>query len=41
VIAGGVAGAFALHGIASAIRARKQPIARHEPDGVTAEGKEG
>ncbi len=41
VIAGGVAGAFALHGIASAIRARKQPIARHETDGVTAEGKEG
>jgi len=41
VIAGGVAGAFALHGIASAIRARQQPIARHEKDGVTAEGKEG
>ncbi len=40
-IVGGVAAVFAAHGIASAIRARRQPLAKHETDGVTATGPEG
>ncbi len=40
-IVGGVAAVFAAHGVLSAIRARRQPLARHEKDGVTAEGPEG
>ncbi len=43
-ILGGVAGVFAAHGILSAVRARRQPIAAHEEEGVSAqapEGKEG
>lgn len=40
-IVGGVAAVFATHGILSSIRARRQPIARHEKDGVMAEGAEG
>lgn len=31
-IVAGVAAAFAAHGVASYVRARKQPIARHEPE---------
>lgn len=40
-IVGGVAAVFAAHGVLSAIRARRQPLARHEKDGVMAEGPEG
>ena len=40
-IVGGVAAVFAAHGVISAVRAKRQPLARHEKDGVTAEGKEG
>ncbi len=41
VIVGGVAAVFAAHGVLSAVRARQQPLARHEADGVSAEGAEG
>ncbi len=40
-IVGGVAAVFAAHGVLSAIRARREPLARHEMEGTTAEGPEG
>jgi hydrogenase small subunit len=40
-VVGGVAAVFAAHGVISALRARRQPIASHEADGVNAEAKEG
>jgi hydrogenase small subunit len=40
-IVGGVAAAFAAHGVISALRARRQPIASHEADGINAEFPEG
>ncbi len=39
-IVGGVAAVFAAHGVLSAIRARREPLARHEMEGTTAEGPE-
>jgi len=36
-VVGGVAAAFAAHAVASAVRARRQPIARHGAEEVTAE----
>ncbi len=36
-VVGVVTAAFAAHGVISAVRARQQPIASHEKDGVTAE----
>ncbi|MCS6845700.1 MAG: hydrogenase small subunit [Caldilineales bacterium] len=36
-IVGGVTAAFAAHGVASAVRARRHPIARHEEGQVTAQ----
>ncbi|MCX7853966.1 MAG: hypothetical protein N2383_14460, partial [Caldilineales bacterium] len=36
-IVAGVAAAFAAHGIASYVRARKQPLATHEPEGPPVE----
>jgi hydrogenase small subunit len=40
-IVGGVAAAFAAHGVLSAIRARQQPIARHGEETVNAQADEG
>ncbi len=40
-VVGGVAAVFAAHGVLSAVRARQQPLARHEKDGITAETPEG
>jgi len=40
-VVGGVAAVFAAHGVLSAIRARRQPLAQHEKDGVEAQGSEG
>jgi hydrogenase small subunit len=39
-VVGGVAVVFAAHGVLSAVRARQQPLARHEKDGVEAQGQE-
>ena len=40
-VVGGVAAVFAAHGVLSAVRARRQPLAKHEKDGIEARGPEG